>query len=356
MMLILVFVRQLEIFKATRPNEPLKVYFLMYGDSVEEQKYLTSLRKEKEAFEYLIKEKSTLVLDVDDQNFLDRTNMAEPEKSSSRKAGGQEALKQFCPPKVIVDLREFRSELPSLVHRRGLRVEPVTLEVGDYILTPEICVERKSLSDLVHSLNCGRLYNQAVAMTRHYRRPILLIEFDQSKSFCLEQSRYAFSKSDGIDIKETQSKLTLLTLHFPGLRILWSANPYVTAEMFEAIKKGRSEPDALAAAAVGQSEIADGMPSMKYSPAAQDFILKLPGVDSKNYKRLMNKITNLKELGQKSQEELTELLNSSVNAEKLWNFFHKSKASDTKTDDRKQFKTTSSSTSRTNFKYFKKKK
>ena len=61
---------------------------------------------------------------------------------------------------VIVDLREFRSELPSLIHRRGLRVEPVTLEVGDYILTPEICVERKSISDLIHSLNCGRLYNQ----------------------------------------------------------------------------------------------------------------------------------------------------------------------------------------------------
>ena len=31
---------------------------------------------------------------------------------------------------VIVDMREFRSELPSLIHRRGIDVEPVTLEVG----------------------------------------------------------------------------------------------------------------------------------------------------------------------------------------------------------------------------------
>ena len=31
--------------------------------------------------------------------------------------------------KVIVDMREFRSELPSLIHRRGIDVEPVTLEV-----------------------------------------------------------------------------------------------------------------------------------------------------------------------------------------------------------------------------------
>ena len=27
-------------------------------------------------------------------------------------------------------MREFRSELPSLIHRRGIDVEPVTLEVG----------------------------------------------------------------------------------------------------------------------------------------------------------------------------------------------------------------------------------
>ena len=31
---------------------------------------------------------------------------------------------------IIVDMREFRSELPSLIHRRGIDIEPVTLEVG----------------------------------------------------------------------------------------------------------------------------------------------------------------------------------------------------------------------------------
>ena len=30
---------------------------------------------------------------------------------------------------IVVDMREFRSELPSLIHRRGIDVEPVTLEV-----------------------------------------------------------------------------------------------------------------------------------------------------------------------------------------------------------------------------------
>ncbi len=58
---------------------------------------------------------------------------------------------------VIVDMREFRSSLPSLLHASGLLVLPVTLTVGDYILTPDLCVERKSIPDLASSFSSGRL-------------------------------------------------------------------------------------------------------------------------------------------------------------------------------------------------------
>jgi len=61
--------------------------------------------------------------------------------------------------------------------------------VGDYILTPDMCVERKSVSDLIGSLNNGRLYNQCVAMTRFYKRPILLIEFDPGKALSIQVNR-----------------------------------------------------------------------------------------------------------------------------------------------------------------------
>ena len=44
------------------------------------------------------------------------------------------------------------------LHASGLLVLPVTLTVGDYILTPDICVERKSIPDMVSSFNSGRLY------------------------------------------------------------------------------------------------------------------------------------------------------------------------------------------------------
>lgn len=88
-------------------------------------------------------------------------------------------------PLIIVDMREFRSELPSILHKRGFQIEPCTLEVGDYVITSNICVERKSINDLIESLANGRLYNQASSMSRAYKIPMLLIEFDQKKPFQL---------------------------------------------------------------------------------------------------------------------------------------------------------------------------
>ena len=58
---------------------------------------------------------------------------------------------------VVVDVREFRSSLPSLLHAAGFIVEPLTLTIGDYVLSPEMAVERKSLPDLIQSFNSGRL-------------------------------------------------------------------------------------------------------------------------------------------------------------------------------------------------------
>lgn len=59
------------------------------------------------------------------------------------------------------------------------------LQVGDYILSPEMCVERKSISDLKGSFISGRLYHQAEAMSRNYKTPTLLIEFERDKAFAL---------------------------------------------------------------------------------------------------------------------------------------------------------------------------
>ena len=45
-----------------------------------------------------------------------------------------------------------------------------------------------------------------------------------------------YQMSNDVSMQETTSRLTLLTMHFPKLRILWCQSPYATAELFEELK------------------------------------------------------------------------------------------------------------------------
>ncbi|XP_020281902.1 DNA repair endonuclease XPF [Pseudomyrmex gracilis] len=317
-------VRQLEVYQNINPSLDLKVFFLIYGGSVEEQEYLTSLRREKEAFHSLINTKTTMVVPEDQDGKSEDcpalgVQSDNTDQENTRKGGMQLAPKVIS--KVIVDMREFRSELPAMLYTRGIKIEPVTLVIGDYILTPEICVERKSISDLIGSLLSGRLYNQAVAMTRHYAKPMLLIEFDQNKPFCF-QGHYYVSK----DLKNTEitGKLQLLTLHFPKLRLVWSPSPQATAQLFEELKQGRDQPDSTIAAKIGADEDSEDKQIMveKYNSHIQDFVAKLPGVHSKNLRILLNKGQSLDHLIKLKQEELKEILGNTNDAEMLYKALH----------------------------------
>ncbi|VEL24124.1 unnamed protein product, partial [Protopolystoma xenopodis] len=150
------------------------VYFMVLADSLEEQRYLTCLRREREAFGALIKLSSRIVVPKDFILPIDEDVLSDQLGSTNS------LVIEKRIPRVIVDMREFRSELPALLYRKGIKVEPLTLLVADYILAPHLCVERKSVSDLIGSLNSGRLYQQCTAMSRYYANPILLIEFSMS--------------------------------------------------------------------------------------------------------------------------------------------------------------------------------
>lgn len=52
------FVRCIEVYKACNPGKQVRVYFTVYDNSVEEQLYLSALRREKDAFTKLIRDKS----------------------------------------------------------------------------------------------------------------------------------------------------------------------------------------------------------------------------------------------------------------------------------------------------------
>lgn len=68
-------------------------------------------------------------------------------------------------------------------------------------------------------------------------------------SFFLLQS--ASDISDDVTPYNIISKLSLLVLHFPRLRILWSRSLHATAEIFTTLKSNQDEPDETRAIRVG---------------------------------------------------------------------------------------------------------
>ncbi|KZC10170.1 DNA repair endonuclease XPF [Dufourea novaeangliae] len=314
-------VRQIEVYQNNNPTIDTKVYFLIYEGSVEEQEYLTSLRREKEAFHKLINAKTTMIIPADQdgktEDSLSLSMQTDTDAEDNTRKGGLQ-IPSDVTNTVIVDMREFRSELPAILYTRGFKIEPVTLQVGDYILSPEICVERKSISDLIGSLNSGRLYNQAISMTRHYTKPMLLIEFDPNKPFCFQGYYYASKDVQNMFIT---SKLQLLTMHFPRLKLVWSPGPHATAQLFEELKQGRSQPNAITAAQIGVEENKQ-MGTEKFNSRIQDFIARLPGATTKNVHAILNNGQSLDHLNKLTKEELTEMIGNKNEAQMLYSAFH----------------------------------
>jgi DNA excision repair protein ERCC-4 len=63
------FVREIEVYKAENPVKPLKVYFIFHENSTEVQKFEASIRRENSAFESLIRQKSLMMIPVDQVRF-----------------------------------------------------------------------------------------------------------------------------------------------------------------------------------------------------------------------------------------------------------------------------------------------
>jgi len=80
---------------------------------------------------------------------------------------------------VVIDQRELDSHIArDLSRREGVTTRLETLEVGDYVLSDRVVVERKSVEDFLDTLVGGdrSMFEQVGAAGRHYARPVVIVE------------------------------------------------------------------------------------------------------------------------------------------------------------------------------------
>jgi len=328
------FIRELEVYQLQHPETRVRVYFLVYDTSLEEQKYLSSIKRESAAFENLIRTKQHMAVPAEQEgrsdsqnplplslpNSISRQRIEESREASTRKGGGSLTIRTTL--EIIVDMREFMSALPCVLHSAGFKVRPTTLEVGDYILTPHMCVERKAIPDLIQSFASGRLVTQVESMCKHYKTPVLLIEFDGAKAFALHAEA---DLPKFVGQNHLITKLVMLVTRFPKLRLLWSRSMHMTAEIFAMLKQVEPEPVLEDAQRVGVPE-ADGsihkLVEDDVNDAAVDLLRRLPGITERNYRKVMHKVESIEKLCGLTEEEIADVLEDARQAKTLHTFLH----------------------------------
>jgi len=157
-----------------------RVIHLVTKDTRDESMYWAIKRKNKKMKEFL-KNDLQIILENkethDSIKTLDKFFVKQEEKDPIDP--------QTSVPLVIIDTREATSRIPKLLKRNGALLQSQELEVGDYVLSNRLVVERKTYSDFVSSIIDGRLFQPSspgqqsqLSKLAQQRLPLLLIQLE----------------------------------------------------------------------------------------------------------------------------------------------------------------------------------
>jgi len=90
----------------------------------------------------------------------------------------KEKKKDEPEPTILVDSREASSatKIVKGLVERGVKIKNETLEKGDYILSDECAVERKTVNDFVYTLTRRYLFEQLFRLKDAYPKSLILLE------------------------------------------------------------------------------------------------------------------------------------------------------------------------------------
>jgi fanconi anemia group M protein len=168
---------------------------------------------------------------------------------------------------IYVDMREKRSGvLAALSAMDNIHVQVGALPCGDYVLSPEVVVERKAATDFIVSIMDGRIFHQIEKMKLDYARPIVLIEGD------------VFSTRSAIDNKAIAGAISYINaIANVGLVMLSDAKetPLLLATMARHLQEG-----------LGYEVNLHSKKPKPNKEAAQYVIGSLPGIGPGNARKL----------------------------------------------------------------------
>ena len=143
-------------------------------------------------------------------NVIDNSSSFDSIKSSK----GQKVL-------VYADSREGNSKVLRALDSINVDVRIKTMVAGDYQVSDDVAIERKTAKDFIDSIVDKRLYKQGRVLQEEFKKPILILEGDDFYS--------GFLSPDAI-----RGSIASIALDF-GISIIPTRNPEDTAAMIKRI-------------------------------------------------------------------------------------------------------------------------
>ena len=198
--------------------------------------------------------------------------------------------------RIVADEREKNSQIPNLLKTMGIFVDYKQLPVGDYIVSSETVIERKTIYDLINSVYDGRLFVQCSDLINHYSKPLIIIEGNITDLNNAEETD-PNSKLIVNKIRVAYDTLIKIALDF-RIPILYTPSIYYTAELLICLASNRIKDR-------------DDGPLLKKIKKSNPFYIQqlyvltsLPGIGTKLATRLLEKFHSPKNVLNASMAEL----------------------------------------------------
>ena len=185
---------------------------------------------------------------------------------------------------IVVDRREGGSAIVELLEGMGARIDLRSLKVGDYVVSDEVAVERKTVADFAASIVDRRLFSQARAMKEAYARPLLLIEGGG------QQPR-------GVSREAIRGALISTILDF-GVPVIMAADPEEAACIIMAVAKREQS------SAVRGISLKDRRRPQTPDEEKEYVVASLPMVEATLAKRLLEEFGSVEGVFSASEEDL----------------------------------------------------
>ena len=193
---------------------------------------------------------------------------------------------------IYVDTREQQSSVLEWLMDRQPLIKVKQLEVGDYVLSDQIVIERKTTKDFLSSMLDGRLFDQCLKMSSNYEMPLFIIEGNPEDLYT----------SRNIHKNAVIGALTTIALHY-RLPVLFTKNAEETANfLYVTAKREQLGGGRDIRLRVGRKGLT--------LPEQQLFIMEsLPSVGPSMARALLKKFGSIEKLAVASDEELQEVEN-----------------------------------------------